>query len=525
MMNWIKEAIIYHIYTLGFCGAEPNNAPTLETQSRIKKVVDWIPHLKRLGVNTILFAPLFESESHGYDTIDYYKLDKRLGTNEDFKEVCNILHQEGFRILLDGVFNHVGRGFFAFKDLQENGYNSQYKDWFVNVHFNGSSPLGDPFYYEGWEGHYELVKLNVHNEAVRAYLFGAVKEWIEQYHIDGLRLDVAYCIDHHFLRALRQFVDSQKEDFWLMGEMIHGDYHTLIQPDLLHSTTNYECYKGIYSSHNDKNYFEINHSLNRLFSHGGLYEGEMLYNFVDNHDVVRIGTILKEKQHLCNVYTLLFTMPGVPSIYYGSEWAIEGGKRHGDHELRPCLELNEMLQRDQGLNDYINKLIRIRKAYEPLKQGGYEQVLVRNEQLIFARAFGEERIYIALNLASNACTLDFGVRAGSEWVNILNETEIYTERSGRLYLSIEPFENKIFVERSKVKALPEPSEEQPIVTIAQEEPEKEVEQEPVHIDEKQDVTIKVTIQEEPKLKIEIEVEDNPMVIPHIQVTEKGKRRD
>ena len=136
-------------------------------ENRILKVLEWTEHLKALGANTILFGPLFESVSHGYDTADYYQLDKRLGTNEDFKVVCKKLHEEGFKVVLDGVFNHVGRDFFAFKDLQEKQHQSKYKDWFCNVNFGGSSPYGDPFSYEGWEGHYNLVKLNLWNQEVK----------------------------------------------------------------------------------------------------------------------------------------------------------------------------------------------------------------------------------------------------------------------------------------------------------------------------------------------------------------------
>lgn len=457
MSDWISKAIIYHIFTLGFCGAPDENHKELVCENRILKVLEWTEHLKALGANTILFGPLFESVSHGYDTADYYQLDKRLGTNEDFKVVCKKLHEEGFKVVLDGVFNHVGRDFFAFKDLQEKQHQSKYKDWFCNVNFGGSSPYGDPFSYEGWEGHYNLVKLNLWNQEVKDYLLNAVKMWIDEFDIDGLRLDVAYCIDEGFLRALREFVDAQKADFWLMGEMIHGDYSRLTKPGLLHSTTNYECYKGIYSSHNDKNYFEINHSLNRLFGKGGLCEHSRLYNFVDNHDVERIGTILKEKKHLKNVYTLLFTMPGIPSIYYGSEWGIEGKKEKGsDKSLRPTINLKEMLKQDQDIKEepteqtltfveHIGKLAKIYEQYKVLQEGGFEQVVVRNQQLIFARNLGEERIYIALNLADTPIELEF--KANSTWTltDVLGEQEKIQCQNGQYKVQLEAFSGKILV--------------------------------------------------------------------------------
>lgn len=451
MSNWINEAIIYHIYTLGFCGAEEENSTEITCTNRIKKVLDWIEHLKTLGVNTILFGPLFESTSHGYDTADYNCVDKRLGNNEDFKAVCKKLHEAGFRIVLDGVFNHVGRDFFAFKDLQDKREVSRYKDWFCNVNFGGSSPYGDAFSYEGWEGHYNLVKLNLWNQEVRDYLFHAVDLWIKEFDIDGLRLDVAYCIDEGFLKALRSFLDTKKEDFWLMGEMIHGDYSRLTKPGLLHSTTDYECYKGIYSSHNDKNYFEINYSMNRLFGKGGLCENLKLYNFVDNHDVERIGSILKEKRHLENVYTLLFTMPGIPSIYYGSEWGIEGKKVQGtDKSLRPELEIDQMLAEDQTVVEHISKLSAVYKQYPALQKGSYEQIVVRNQQLIFARSLEDETVYIVLNLQGEAMQLEFNEKRGEGLINALDEEEgMIRCENGLIRVQVPPFSSKILVSSKK----------------------------------------------------------------------------
>lgn len=446
MSSWIDEAVIYHIYTLGFCGAEEENQETVPLEHRIQKVTSWSEHLKRMGINTILFAPLFESCSHGYDIIDYYKLDKRLGDNDDLKLVCQKLHEAGFHILLDGVFNHVGRDFFAFKDLQENREESKYRNWFVNVNFEGNSPYNDGFSYEAWEGHYNLVKLNLWDQEVRDYLFGAVKSWIDEFKIDGLRLDVAYCIDESFLAALRQVTNELKPDFWLMGEIIHGDYGRLMKPGLLDSVTNYECYKGIYSSHNDKNYFEINYSLNRLFARGGLYEGRKLYNFIDNHDVARIGSILKEKENLKNVYTMLMTIPGIPSIYYGSEWGIEGEKQKGsDKSLRPELDLEEMLEGDQSLVEHISVLTGLRGEYKALREGGYEQIVVKNQQLIYARSYENQKVYVALNLEGTEAKMSFKDQSGHKYVDVLNNHKEIIFENDEYQIQLQPFSSQILV--------------------------------------------------------------------------------
>ncbi|SDA46280.1 Glycosidase [Lachnospiraceae bacterium G11] len=404
---WAYESVIYQIYTLGFCGAPFENDGALV--HRILKVKDWIPHLKKLGVNAVLFNPLFESDTHGYNTRDYRKLDVRLGTNEDFKAVCDELHRAGIKIILDGVFNHVGRGFFAFKDVQEKKWDSEYKDWF-NISFDGNSCYDDGFWYEGWEGHFELVKLNLNNEAVVNYLFDSVKMWIDEFGIDGLRLDVAYCIDRNFLRRLRSATSSWKEDFFLMGEMIHGDYNSLVADDMCHSSTNYECYKGMHSAFNSYNLFEIVHSLLRQFGpeQWTLYKGKHLLSFVDNHDVSRIATVLNNPNHLPLIYGMMFGMPGIPAIYYGSEWGIEGDKGQGDPALRPCIDKPEWNE----LTDKIASMVKARRESHALNYGGFKSLVLTNRQCVYERESEQGRVMVAINADENPFTAHFDARAG-----------------------------------------------------------------------------------------------------------------
>ena len=199
---WAYESVFYQICPIGFCGAPRVNDG--QTVNRIQKVADWTDHLVKLGVNAVYFSPVFESDSHGYDTRDFRKIDCRLGTNDDFATMCRTLHDNGIRVVLDGVFNHVGRGFWAFRDVQEKKWDSPYKDWF-HISFDGNSNYNDGFWYEGWEGHYELVKLNLKNPAVVDHIFSCIRSWVEEFDIDGLRLDVAYLLDRDFLKALRRF--------------------------------------------------------------------------------------------------------------------------------------------------------------------------------------------------------------------------------------------------------------------------------------------------------------------------------
>lgn len=423
---WAYESVFYQIYPLGFCGA-PFENDGVEV-NRIQKVIEWIPHIKKLGANAIYFSPVFESDTHGYNTRDYTKIDKRLGTNADFAKVCDALHKEGIRVVLDGVFNHVGRGFWAFQDVLQNRENSRYKDWFARIDFGGNSNYNDGLWYEGWEGNYDLVKLNLRNEEVVQHIFSAIKGWIEEFDIDGLRLDVAYCLDEDFARRLRSFCDSQKQDFFLVGEMLHGDYNRMMNDQMFHSVTNYECYKGLFSSFNSMNMFEIAHSLNRQYGpeQWCIYRGKHLMSFVDNHDVTRIASILTNKNHLPLTYGLLLGMPGVPCIYYGSEWGEEGVKApNNDYALRPCFEE----PKPNELTEEIKKMIHVRTGSNALCHGSYRNVVLTNHQLIFERRTDDERMLVAINASDAPFTAHNG-ELGGTMTDLLTGNEI--QMSGQL---------------------------------------------------------------------------------------------
>lgn len=390
---WAYESVFYQIYPLGFCGAPFENDGVLE--HRIKKVNDWIPHIKKVGANAIYFSPVFESDTHGYNTRDYTKIDTRLGTNEDFAEVCDNLHKEGIKVVLDGVFNHVGRGFWAFQDVLKNREQSPYVNWFGRIAFDGNSNYNDGLWYEGWEGNYDLVKLNLRNEEVIQHIFDAIRGWVKEFDIDGLRLDVAYCLDHDFMRRLRRFCDELKPDFFLLGETLHGDYNQIMNDEMLHSVTNYECYKGLHSSFNSMNMFEINHSLLRQFGpeNWTLYKGKHLLSFVDNHDVTRVASILNNKKHLPLIYALAFGMPGIPCVYYGSEWGAEGRKKDGDPALRISFEEPQW----NDLTDFIAKLAKAKKESKALQYGDFTSTVLTNGQCVFKREWEGERVYVAVN--------------------------------------------------------------------------------------------------------------------------------
>lgn len=423
-MTWINDAVFYNIYPLGFCGAPRQNDGNLEY--RLDKIYDFIDHFKEMGVNAIIFNPVFESSRHGYDTIDYFKIDCRLGDNESFKRICETLHKNGIRVLLDGVFNHVGRDFFAFKDIQECGMSSIYCNWFHNIRFDRQSPKGDNFSYEGWAGHYDLVKLNLQNENVTSHLLDAVRFWIDEFDIDGLRLDAADCVDLEFFKKLRNLCKSKKPDFWLYGEITSGNYNLWANESTLDSVTNYETYKALFSCHNDRNYFEFAHSIDRQQGDYGIYKHLYLYNFADNHDVNRVASSLNDESLLKNVYTLLFTMPGAPSIYYGSEFGIKGTRTaHSDYDLRPCINLGEIENPNYELFEHIKKLSKIKHTLDALKYGNYKNEVIQLEHLCYSMKTDNQSVFVLLNQSNEVRNIGFDTRFSGVLTDVLNDNKIY----------------------------------------------------------------------------------------------------
>ena len=405
---WYDQSVLYQIYPLGLCGAPAENDGV--TVPRIRKLIPWAEHIRALGADTVLLNPMMDSDRHGYDTRDYNQVDCRLGTNDDLNTVCDAFHTAGLRVIFDGVFNHVGRGFWAFRDVQEKRWDSPYKDWF-HLSFDGNSSYNDGFWYEGWEGHYELVKLNLQDPAVVEHQFAAIRGWVEDYGIDGLRLDVAYCLPPEYLAQLRRFTDGLKPEFVLLGEVLHGDYNRWMNDNACHAVTNYECYKGLWSAFNSMNLFEIGHSLNRQFGAESwcLYRGKHLWSFLDNHDVPRIATLLQDKNHLYPAWALLFGMPGVPAIYYGSEWGMEGDNRgQDDAAIRPAIDM----PRENELTAWIAKLAQARRSSPALQSGSYRTVLLTNRQFIFERAVDGDRVLVAINADPQPFTAHFDAGCG-----------------------------------------------------------------------------------------------------------------
>ena len=434
MAHWAWDAFFYHVYPLGLCGAPARNDFSAPPVERLDELTGWLDHIRSLGCNALYLGPVFESTAHGYDTADYWHLDRRLGTDETLRKFVVASHQAGIRVVLDGVFNHVGRDFWAFRDVQANGEGSAYHDWFAGLRFDRRSPYGDSFAYEGWHGHFDLVKLNLGNPAVREHLFGAVGSWIRDFDIDGLRLDAADVVDLEFQRALVQLCRRIKPDFWLLGEIVHGDYlrwanPETLDPETLDSVTNYEAYKGLYSSLVDHNYFEIAYAMNRQSGPGGVYRDLRLYNFVDNHDQDRVASRLGDSRLLYPLHILLFTMPGVPSIYYGSKWGLLGRRQRGDDSpVRPALELTAgpSVGAEPALAGIISRLASIRMELAALRHGSYRQLYVGHEQMAFTREADGEMVVVMLNSSERPAEMAVPAPRDGEWHDLLNGGEVET---------------------------------------------------------------------------------------------------
>ena len=423
-MSWYNEAIFYHIYPLGLTGAPKHNDYSAPV-SRLNTLLPWIDHIREIGCTALYIGPLFESVGHGYETTDYKKLDSRLGTNEDLKNFVAACHEKEIKVIFDGVFNHTGRDFFAFKDIQQNREHSRYLNWYCNVNFGGNTEYNDGFSYENWGGYNLLVKLNQRNPEVQNYICDVIRFWVSEFDVDGIRLDAADVLDFDFMRALRRTAAEVKEDFWLMGEVIHGDYSRWVNGETLHSVTNYALHKALYSGHNDHNYFEIAHTVKYLQNMGNLD----LYNFVDNHDVERIYTKLSNKAHFAPVHVLLYTLPGVPSIYYGSEFGIEGKKeKFSDDSLRPALDIKDYADAVQKnpCTALIAALGKIRQHTPALSYGSYAELQLTNRQFAFARDLDGIRVIVTVNNDDNAADMSLPAGNCAEYIGTVFTSSLVT---------------------------------------------------------------------------------------------------
>ena len=401
MANWIEQAVWWHIYPLGFVGAESEAAACPDVRHRLGHIVSWLDYAVDLGVSGLLLAPVFSSSSHGYDTIDHFAIDRRLGDDTDFDALVAEARRRGLRIILDGVFNHVGREFPAFQRALAGGPQSPEARWFrLTWPQDGSGREPD---YATFEGHRQLVTLNHAEPAVADYVTRVMNHWLDR-GASGWRLDAAYAVPRPFWRSVLPEVRRQHPDAWIFGEVIHGDYVAFVHDTGVDSVTQYELWKAIWSSLNSRNFFELAWALKR---HNAFLDSFVPQTFVGNHDVTRIASRLDDERHLAHALAILMTVGGTPSIYSGDEQAFRGIKEDragGDDAIRPAFPATPSALAPFGWPLYRlhGELIGLRRRRPWLHRAQNRVVGVSNTDILFEASAGEDRLWTALNIADTA---------------------------------------------------------------------------------------------------------------------------
>ncbi|HOX51910.1 MAG TPA: alpha-amylase family glycosyl hydrolase [Fibrobacteria bacterium] len=396
-----EDRIIYHIYPLGALGVLEAKA-TLREPAPLARIDDWIPVMERIGANTLLLGPVSMSATHGYDVLDLDRVDPRLGDAQDLSELSKRLRERGIELVLDAVLNHVGRGHPLVQEVAADP-TSPRADWIAG--FDPRSKKGGlPFGYRDWNGHEELVKLDTGNHQVRRWLIESVLGWIDAFGIRGIRVDAADCLDRQFLELLAHRCHERDEEFLLLGEALPGETCATLLEAGLDSATNYEGYKSLWSSHNDANYHELSWTLERLFGATGLCRGHLLQTFADNHDVDRVASRLVDQNHLYPLHGLLFSMPGIPSIYAGSEYGIHGRRTNADdRSLRPALDprLLAGMAPHPDLPAAIARFAEARRTCAALRRGTYRTLRVESRRFAFLRQSPGQAVVVAVNASGN----------------------------------------------------------------------------------------------------------------------------
>ncbi|BBZ07878.1 alpha-amylase [Mycolicibacterium doricum] len=381
---WVEHVIWWQVYPLGFVGAFPADPPPPPDEHRLRRIVDWLDHAIALGASGLALGPVFASRTHGYDTTDHFTIDPRLGDGGDFDELVDQAHRRGLRVLLDGVFNHVGTDFPRYREALDGGPDHPASAWFRR--------RGNRF--DTFEGHGELITLNHREPAVVDYTVEVMSHWLAR-GADGWRLDAAYAVPDRFWSEVLARVRERHRDAWFVGEVIHGDYAGRVAAGF-DSVTQYELWKAVWSSLNDGNFHELDHALQR---HTEFLATFVPLTFVGNHDVTRIASQMTDPRHLEHALVLLFTIGGVPSVYAGDELGYRGVKenrRGGDDAVRPEFTFPPGEDTDIfRLNKY---LIGLRRRHPWLHRAMTSAVELTNSQYVYETRNGDDALVVALNV-------------------------------------------------------------------------------------------------------------------------------
>lgn len=398
---WVEHSIWWHLYPLGFLGADPTGADR-SSRRTLADLVPWLDHARDLGCSGIALGPIFAATTHGYDTVDHYRIDERLGTEDDLATLVAACHERGLRVMLDGVFNHVGREHPAFAETMDEGRDAPRADWF-RIDWTRETPVAHTF-----EGHDLLVSLDHSSDAVRDLVTDVMTHWCDR-GIDAWRLDAAYAVPPEFWSGVLPSLRERHPDVYVVGEVIHGDYAGIVAASGMDSVTQYELWKGVWSGLEDRNLFETAHAIGR---HEELLGSFVPWTFLGNHDVTRIASRLSDSRLLEHALVLLLTLGGTPAVYAGDEHGYRGVKEDrvgGDDEVRPPFPSTPGELSDLGLPTYHRhqELIGLRRRHPWLHRARYEQVHLANEQLLYrvTERDGDGALVVALNLAEDEVVL------------------------------------------------------------------------------------------------------------------------
>jgi cyclomaltodextrinase / maltogenic alpha-amylase / neopullulanase len=388
---WVQHAIWWQVYPLGFVGAFPAEAPPDPAEHRLRRIVDWLDHAIELGTSGIALGPIFESRTHGYDTTHHDRIDARLGDDADFDHLIDEAHRRGLRVLLDGVFNHVGVDFPRYREAAQGWFQQRGNDFHT------------------FEGHGGLITLNHASEDVAAYVVDVMAHWLDR-GADGWRLDAAYAVPDSFWAKVIPRVRESHPDAWFLGEVIHGDYSARVRDATFDSVTQYELWKAIWSSLNDGNFYELDWAMQR---HNGFLGSFVPMTFIGNHDVTRIASRLDDPRHLAHALVVLLTVGGTPSIYAGDEYGFHGVKEErfgGDDMIRPEFGFPplQLDPRAAGIFRLHQFLIGMRRRHAWLRSATTEALRLRNRHYVYVSRHDEEAMIIALNIADEPLPIALG---------------------------------------------------------------------------------------------------------------------
>ncbi|OBI20249.1 MULTISPECIES: alpha-amylase family protein [unclassified Mycobacterium] len=401
---WVEHAIWWQVYPLGFVGAFPaSSEPPQPDQHRLRRLVDWFDHAIALGASGVALGPIFASRTHGYDTTDHYRIDPRLGDDDDFDHLVAEARRRGLRILLDGVFNHVGLDFPRYREAPTDEAAAR---WF----------RGRPGRFHTFEGHAELITLNHDNPDVVDYTVDVMTHWLQR-GADGWRLDAAYTVPERFWASTLPRVRERFPDSWFVGELIHGDYAAVVRAATFDSATQYELWKAIWSSLNDGNFFELDWALQR---HGEFLAGFAPLTFIGNHDVTRIASRLDRPEHVAHALLILLTVGGVPSIYAGDELGFRGVKEErygGDDAVRPefsspPLKLDAFGAQVWALHQF---LVGLRRRHPWLHRATTSPVRLQNRHYVYETRSGDDALLVALNIDDEPLSLALPEVGTAQW--------------------------------------------------------------------------------------------------------------